>query len=174
MTIPTIQRMPWWHVALALLPGLFLLVGASNVLETRLGMAAPLRWLIAHTGLLWLCVALCGLGYARERQLPAWSLPALGIALVMLLSGAGSTVVMFPWGMLLVGVALAAVWQRPLAGRSWEFWLVAVLPAGALLFSFAVPYNPGPPVEPPNGLVRVLLTALSLPQNAFLVTGLLG
>jgi hypothetical protein len=174
MTTPTLQRMAWWQVALALLPGLFLLVGASNVLETRFGMAAPLRWLIAHTGLLWLCVALCGLGYARERQLPVWSLPALGIALVMLLIGAGSKPAMVPWGALLVVVALAAVWQRPMAGRSWEFWLVALLPAGAVLFSFAVPYNPGPAVEPSSGLVRLLLAALSLPQNAFLVTGLLG
>ncbi len=174
MTTPASPRLNWWQAALALVPALLMLVNASNILESSLGLSGALRWSLENYGLLWVCAALCGLGYLQERRLALWSLPALGLALVVLVTGASSAPVLGVWGLLLVVVTLAAMRERPLAGRSWQLWLVGLVALGAVIFPLVVPSNPGPPVEPANSLVRFFQAALWVPQSAFFVTGMLG
>ncbi len=162
-------RLAWRQVALTLLPAAYLLVNATRVWENVLGLDTATRFWIEQVGLLWLCAALCWLGYVREQRLAVWSFPALGIALVLLLMGASTVPLLFIWGALMVVIAFAAGLGRRLAGRSWEMWLVDLVVLGALTFPLLVPADPRPPVPPANALAVAVTAALWVPQSALFV-----
>jgi hypothetical protein len=170
---PPLHRATLKQSLLALAPALYLLLNATGVWEHLFGLGSVHLW-IETFGLLWLCTALVAVGYALERRLAVWSLPALGLALYVLSVSAGTALVLFPLGALLVVVAFAAAFERPLAGRSWELWLVALVTIGAVIIPLLVPISPGPPVEPANALVRLFTAVLRLPQNALAVGGIFG
>jgi hypothetical protein len=72
----------WAKVVLAILPGLFALARSGVLLALPGGAGTADR--LSLIGLATVCTALVIAGLARERRLPAWSYPALGILLGLL------------------------------------------------------------------------------------------
>ncbi|NIP23451.1 MAG: hypothetical protein GWO38_06410 [Phycisphaerae bacterium] len=71
------QIIAWRKVALAILPGIFALG-----FELELGQHLVMDSHLLAGGLVFLCLVLCIIGFARERYFAVWSFPALGIGLM--------------------------------------------------------------------------------------------
>jgi hypothetical protein len=72
----------WAKVVLAILPGLFALAASSGLLSSALGVRAA--DILALRGFIGVCLLLVIAGLVRERRLPIWSYPAVGILLALL------------------------------------------------------------------------------------------
>ncbi len=72
----------WAKVVLAILPGLFALARSGAPLALARGVRTA--DILAIGGLAAVCLALVVAGFVRERRVPVWSYPALGILLPLL------------------------------------------------------------------------------------------
>jgi hypothetical protein len=174
MQATTSERPTLVTVLLALIvPACLLLIGTHSLERLSL-LSTSVRLWLQNFGLLAVSVALCVLSYWRERRLAEWSLPGLGVALVVLATGAGAHLLLFPVGVALTDAAVAAALRRPVLHWSWEAWLLMVLVAGTVLA--AVPMWPpaGPPTAPADPAQMTLPAILRGPQVLVSVCGLFG
>lgn len=91
----------WMKVGLAILPGLFALLGSYGLFAALPG--GKMGEAVQHIGLIGVCVLVIAAGLASERRLPVWSYPAWGLLLLRMWWG-------FPW---------------PSVDQSGSFWTVA-------------------------------------------------
>lgn len=111
---------PWAKVVLAILPGILALARSGSLLASARGL--PSADILALGGLAAVCLALVLAGFVRERRLPMWSYPALGILLALL-----SAWWWVPLANLLIPVLHAAGLLWELAPPMLEFALLAVI-----------------------------------------------
>jgi len=78
----------WMKVGLAILPGLFALLGSYGLFSALPG--GKMGEAVQHVGLIFICVLVIAAGLASERRLPVWSYPAWGLLLLRMWLG-------FPW-----------------------------------------------------------------------------
>jgi len=71
----------WAKVVLAILPGLFALAATRRLLSSALGVGSA--DILALVGLVAVSITLVVAGLVRERRLPIWSYPAVGILLAL-------------------------------------------------------------------------------------------
>lgn len=155
LLVPT----PWGKVGLAVLPGLFAL-GASWMTETK--------DMIPTVGL-GLCVLLSIFGLVRERRVPLWTLPTLGVLFSLLIRPI--------WLLLgLVGLLAAIVGLIWLARRKRlsDFpQMVWVLPCVMMLLGITVALRFGPWFLSGDGaMLFVVATGLLLARHRGLPAGL--
>lgn len=72
---------PWAKVGLAIFPGLLFLAASSGLVAWALGVSAA--GILALCGFIGVCLLLVIAGFVRERRLPIWSFPAIGILLAL-------------------------------------------------------------------------------------------
>jgi uncharacterized membrane protein SirB2 len=78
----SLLSMTWAKLALAILPGLFALARSGAPLAAARGLRTA--DILAIGGLAAVCLALVVAGFVRQRRMPVWSYPALGILLALL------------------------------------------------------------------------------------------
>ncbi len=146
----------WSRVALAILPGLFVLGSKMNLWQRLLDVSVD-YWVFTDYGLLLFCMSLCTLGFFRRHRFPVWSLVSLGIVLEMVLFSASISPLEFLVGLGIVAWAIGAWFWPRIPHEQWERWLFGLLLAGTALFVLFL--SAGSPTTRPNGgmLINALL-----------------